>query len=84
MTEFLALVDMPQVRSLLQVLELDYSDTERLFHLLDRGSGVIRMDDWITGALRIWAARRSRFSRVFPHTVLLLRESMKQRSCICP
>lgn len=53
MDEFQDVLKQHRVRTMLSILEIDTSDAEGLFHLLDGGDGQIYMDEFVQGVMRV-------------------------------
>lgn len=53
MEEFTALLDSPQVRTWLSVLELEVREVDGLFQLLDNGDGLISFEEFLSGVMRL-------------------------------
>jgi len=51
--EFNQLMDKPRAKTLLSILEVDGSDIERLFDLLDDGDGHIIIDEFVQGIMKV-------------------------------
>merc|ERR1711920_605943 len=47
--ELASIIEIPKVRSWLQVLGLEFHETQSLFHLLDDGDGLITVDEFVRG-----------------------------------
>lgn len=58
-SEFQAIMENPQVKTWLSVLELEVHEVDGLFHLLDNGDGSISFEEFIGGVVRLKGAARS-------------------------
>merc|ERR1712050_825969 len=47
--ELESIIEIPKVRSWLQVLGLEFHETQSLFHLLDDGDGLITAEEFVKG-----------------------------------
>merc|ERR1719217_1015514 len=51
--EFIELLRKPRAKTLLSILEVDSSDIERLWHLLDDGDGTICIEEFVKGVMKV-------------------------------